>query len=204
MDDNERILAVFSETDIEGLDLSDGVARFGGNPKLYIKIIKTFADTIGKHLDTLAAPAPEKLEEYRITVHGIKGSCYGISAKREGDLAKELEFAAKEEDYNKVVANNAAFIEAVNELVVKLRAMLDKIENSGGDSGKQKKPAPDRVLLSLMLQASRDFDITIMQEALKGLEQFEYESGGDLVKWLSEHVTAFEYDKIEERLSAIL
>ena len=202
MDEKEKTMAVFASTDIEGLDLEAGVARFGGNPKLYVKIIKTFVDNIGAHLDTLAGLTQGGLEAYGIEVHGVKGSCYGISANKEGDMARELEMAAKEGDFAKVSAWNAPFIEAVNTLVGKLQALLDEIE--GGSVTGQKRPEPDKATLASMLQASRDFDVERMQEALKALEQYEYEGGGDLVKWLGEQVTAFGYDKIEERLASIL
>jgi HPt (histidine-containing phosphotransfer) domain-containing protein len=202
MDEKERILTIFAKTNIEGLNLNEGVIRFGGNPKLYLKIIKTFVDNIGPHLDILAALSPEALESYGIEVHGVKGSCYGISANKEGDMAKELEIAAKENNYEKVLIGNAPFITAVNELKGKLQALLDEFENSSENM--QKKPEPDRELLAIMLQASRDFDVDKMQDALKELEQFDYEKDGDLVKWLSEQVTAFGYDRIEERLASIL
>ena len=201
MDEKEKILEIFAGTNIEGLNLNEGVVRFGGNPKLYLKIIKTFVDNIGPHLDTLTGLSPEGLESYGIEVHGVKGSCYGISANKEGDMAKELEMAAKANDYEKVLAGNAPFIAAVNELKVKLQALLDEVEGGGGA---KRKPAPDRRLLELMLQASRDFDVDKMQDALKELEEYDYETGGDLVKWLSEQVTSFGYDRIEERLASIL
>lgn len=202
MDEKERMMEIFSNTNIEGLNLSEGVARFGGNPKLYVKIIKTFVDNIGPHLDTLAGLTPEGLEAYGIEVHGVKGSCYGISANKEGDMAKELEMAAKGNEYDKVAAGNEPFIAAVNELKAKLQVLLDEIEGNSGEA--QKKAEPDRALLEAMLQASRDFDVDKMQESLKELEKYEYETGGDLVQWLGEQVTAFGYDLIEERLVSIL
>jgi len=202
MDEKERALEVFSRTNIEGLNLTEGIARFGGNPKLYLKIMKTFIDNIGPHLDTLAALTPEGLEAYGIEVHGVKGSCYGISAYKEGDMAKELEIAAKENNYTKVEMGNAPFIAAVNELKAKLSMLVAEIE--GGSSGKPRKPEPDKAVLAVMLRASRDFDVERMQEALKSLEDYEYEKDGDLVKWLGEQVTNFGYDKIEERLGSIL
>lgn len=202
MDEKEKALSVFSKTNIEGLNLEEGLTRFGGNPKLYIKIIKTFIDNIGAHLDTLAGLTHEKLGDYAIEVHGVKGSCYGISANKEGDMAKALEIAAKAGEYDNVSAGNAPFIEAVNELVVNLQALLDEIE--GTEAGGQKKQEPDRAVLSTMLQASRDFDVDKMQEAIKELEKYTYEKDGDLVIWLGEQVTTFSYDKIEERLASIL
>jgi len=192
----------FPNIDIEGLDLEAGVARFGGKPELYVKIIKTFVANIGPHLDKLAGLTPEGLEDYAIGVHGVKGSLYGISANKEGDMAKDLEIAAKAGEYDKVLAENVPFIDSVKELTVKLQSLIDAVES--GAEGGQKKPAPDRAQLEIMLRASRDFDVDKMQEALKELEKYEYEKDGDLVVWLSAQVTAFGYDKIEERLAAIL
>ena len=202
MDEKERTMAVFAQTSIEGLDFASGVTRFGGNPKLYTRIIKTFVDNIGAHLDTLAALSPEGLEAYGIEVHGVKGSLYGISANKEGDMAKALEMAAKEGDYAKVSEGNGPFIEAVKELVRKLEALLAELDSAAGSG--LKKPEPEKATLAVMLHASREFNVEQMQEALKELEKFEYEKDGDLVKWLGEQVTAFGYDRIEERLRLLV
>ena len=202
MDEKDMMMTIFAKTDIEGLDLEGGVARFGGNPKLYMKIIKTFADNIGGHLDKLAGLTREGLADYAIEVHGVKGSCYGISANKEGDMAKTLEMAAKAGDYELAMAGNAAFIGAVNLLTDRLKGLLAEIES--GDGGGRKKPEPDRVLLEAMLEASRSFDVDKMQETLHELEQYEYENDDGLVEWLGEQVTSFGYDKIEERLASIL
>jgi HPt (histidine-containing phosphotransfer) domain-containing protein len=198
----ETIKAVFAATKIEGLDLETGVARFGGNPKLYSKIINTFVDNIGAHLDTLSGLTREGLEAYGIQVHGVKGSLYGISANREGDMARELEMSAKAGDYEKVAVGNPQFIDSVEGLAEKLRKVLTDIEAGGADG--QRKPEPDKAALAVMLQASRDFDVEKMQETLKELEQYKYESGGDLVVWLGEQVTTFCYSEIEERLVGII
>ena len=188
---------------IEGLDLEAGVIRFGGNEKLYAKIIKTFIDNIGPHLDKLAGLTLEGLADYAIEVHGVKGSLYGISANKEGDAAKELEISAKAGEYEIVAEGNVPFIESVRILTEKLKAMLDDFEGGGTVTG-NKKQEPDKAVLQAMLDASRDFDVDKMQDSLAELEKYEYEKDGDLVGWLSEQVTAFGYDKIEERLAAIL
>ena len=203
MDEKEKLMAAFAQVGIEGLDPEEGIGRFAGQAKLYVKIIKTFVDNMGAHLDNLAGLTQEGLEAYGVQVHGVKGSCYGISANREGDMAKELEMAAKAGDYEKALAGNAPFIATMNDLIGQLRAVLVALEGGDGDGG-QKKAEPDKAVLAVMLQACRDFDVEMMQESMKTLEQFEYESGGDLVVWLGEQVTAFGYDKIEERLASIL
>jgi len=192
----------FTNTDIDGLDIQAGITRFGGNEKLYAKIIKTFIDNIDPHLATLAGLSQEGLGDYAIEVHGVKGSLYGISANKEGDAAKELEIAAKAGDFDKVALGNMTFIDSVKVLTEKLQVLLDDYESGAG--GGNKKPEPDKALLQAMLEASREFDVDKMQDSLAELEKYSYEKDNDLVEWLSEQVTAFGYDKIEERLAAIL
>jgi HPt (histidine-containing phosphotransfer) domain-containing protein len=204
MDEKERLLAILAEANIDGLDPASGVARFGGNPTLYFKIIKTFVANMGAHLDKLRdfAASESTLGDYGIEVHGVKGSCYGIDANREGDQAKTLELAAKAGDYAQVTAGNEPFIHTMEILVGKLREVLDKADGTAG--GGEKKAAPDPALLRAMLDASQNFDVDAMQTAIKELEKYEYETGEDLVTWLADRVTAFAYDEIQEKLEKVL
>ncbi|MDR0874808.1 MAG: hypothetical protein LBN12_01215 [Clostridiales Family XIII bacterium] len=204
MDEKERLLAILAEANIDGLDPAAGVQRFGGNPTLYFKIIKTFVANMGAHLDKLRgfASSESTLEDYGIEVHGIKGSCYGIDANKEGDQAKKLELAAKAGDYAVVTAGNEPFIQEMEELLDKLSRALAKAD--GGAGGGEKKAAPDPALLRAILSASQNFDVDAMQTAIRELEKYEYEKDGDLVTWLAEQVTAFAYDEIQEKLGGIL
>ena len=200
MNEKERLLAILANINIEGLNPSEAVARFAGNPVLYFKSIKTFVDSMGGHLDKLRtfAASESTIEDYGIEIHGLKGSCYGISANKEGDFAKYLEMAAEAGDYTTVAAGNESFIQMMEALIEKLREAL--AQASGGEGGGEKKASPDKEVLKSMLEAAKDFDADAMQVAVKELEKYEYETGGDLVSWLTERVTAFAYDEIEERL----
>ena len=83
----------FVNADIEGLDLEAGVARFGGNPKLYAKIIKTFIDNIGPHLDKLAGLTfvlTGALEGY--TRESAGAALKALGAKVTGSVSKKTSF----------------------------------------------------------------------------------------------------------------
>ncbi|MCC8165695.1 MAG: hypothetical protein LIQ31_06005, partial [Planctomycetes bacterium] len=57
-----------------------------------------------------------------ILVPGITGSCYGGSANKAGDLARELEAAAKNNDAGAVLANHDALVSHCGEVIAGLRA----------------------------------------------------------------------------------
>ena len=202
MNDEAKIAEVFAKTRIDGLNFEESIEHFGGNIKLYVKILRTFADNINSHLESLDGLTREKLDGYVIVVHGVKGICYSVGANKVGDMAQSLEVAAKRGDFEKVCEGKAPFLEALNSLVTKIRALLDEIES--GSEARPERPEPDKALLAAMLKACRDYDADMMQETMEELEKYEYESGGDLVEWLGGQVTFFAYERIEERLQALL
>jgi len=196
--------SLFGGATIEGMDLQSGLARFGGNQAIFLKVIKAFTDGIGKHMDTLAGLTEEGLSDYAITVHGVKGSCYSIGANLEGDMAKELEFAAKAGDFALVSEKNPLFIDRVRNTLV---PALEKLVSDEGDAisgGAERKPEPDKALLAEALTAAESFDALRLQQIAEELDKYSYEKGGDLVSWFSEKVIAFEFDDIVERLKTIL
>jgi HPt (histidine-containing phosphotransfer) domain-containing protein len=201
----DGLRAAFAQAGLEGMDPAAGAALFAGNVKLYLKVLGTFAGSIGGHIDKLNDLCTEEtIADYAIEVHGVKGSCYGVGATREGDMAKELEFAAKAGDFAKVSSGNGPLTAEIAALAEKFRAVQAIAEGADGGDGRAKKAAPEKAVLLKMLEASRGCDADGLQAALRELEAYDYEAGGDLVRWLGGQVTAFGYDEIRTRLEAEL
>jgi signal transduction histidine kinase/FixJ family two-component response regulator/HPt (histidine-containing phosphotransfer) domain-containing protein len=186
---------------IDGIDLAAGATQFGGEES-YLEIVKVFIHDTPKLLESIqknfagfrimpaaAAAALDAFKNYTIAVHGIKGSCYGICAAPVGDLAKELEIAAKSQDVGKIVELNTRFIQAAEKLVGELKVLFPQTEVRS----MLKKKMPDRGLLQKLLEAARSYNINEMFEMLDGLEQYSYEEDGDLVEKLKEAAGNYEY-----------
>ncbi|MDR2759685.1 MAG: response regulator [Spirochaetaceae bacterium] len=208
-DDSIEVLEVeddFAPTDfngftVEGLDLDAGIARYG-EKRIYLDILKSYMIHTSELLEKLRGLSREKLSEYAVTVHGIKGASYGIAATEIGRQAEKLEYAAKAGDYDTVSGENDAFIERTEALLTKLRELLQSVSERGPE--KKKTASPDPGILKKLLDASKRFKSTAMEEALSEIEQWEYESDGDLVTWLREQLDNLEYDAIRERLELVL
>jgi signal transduction histidine kinase/CheY-like chemotaxis protein len=71
---------------VEGLDAEKGLERFGGDGKIYVDSLRSYVIHTPSLLVSARSVAP--LEDYAITVHGIKGSSYGISADMVGQGRK--------------------------------------------------------------------------------------------------------------------
>jgi hypothetical protein len=138
------------------------------------------------------------LADYIITVHGLKGSSYGICADGVGKEAEALESAARTGGLERVIAGNVPFIEKAEALLRDIGQLLEKAETAKG--ARQKIPAPEKELLDQMLDAVKRYKTSGMEEILVKLESRDYESGGELVVWLREQMDNLEYDAIRERL----
>jgi signal transduction histidine kinase/CheY-like chemotaxis protein len=189
---------------IAGIDLQAGKRRY--QEETYLDILRSYCVHTPALLDKLEALAKSfnsetALGEYTIAVHGLKGATFGICAEGTAKQAEALEQAAREKDTRYLTDNNGLLITLVRNLLKNLEAFFKRIEAEAGE--KPSAPSPDTALLQKMYDASKHFKANIMEEALKKLEEYQYETGGDLVTWLRKQADNLEYDAIRERLQPI-
>jgi len=186
------------EKKIDAVDIDKGMRRFGKDWKIYVKILHSFANSIRPLLEKIRVVTRDNLADYAITVHGIKGSSRSICADSIGDHAEMLEKAAKEGDIDFVIANNPAFIAAVEKLLNDLEKALVPVSIS-----KPKKDKPEQEKLDRLLAACSAFNIDKADAVMEEIEIYEYESDDGLVPWLRENVSEANFTQITERLSAL-
>ncbi|MCL1927738.1 MAG: ATP-binding protein [Treponema sp.] len=201
--------SIFQDFEIEGVDFAKGLERYSTEEN-YLNLIRSFClhtPDILKKIRTLnpvygESPLFEEttgisLSEYMVLVHGIKGSCYSISANLAGIEAEKLEKAARKGDIGTVIKGNGTFIKMMESLLSDLDGLLQQIAFS---EEKPRKNAPDTTLLSQLLENAKEYRAATMEQIIKQLESFDYESGGDLVAWIRSQMNNLEYDAICERL----
>jgi HPt (histidine-containing phosphotransfer) domain-containing protein len=203
---NEHIQTVLASHPIEGVDYADGMKRFGDQATVYLRIIKSFIKNTPATLDELAGADPEALDDYAIRVHGLKGSCYGISAMTIGDEAKTLELASKAGDWATVEEGNPPLIARVNQLIAQLSQLVSLIEQTSPDA-EDNRPladAPSREQLRRLLDATQCFDVETLEQTIADMAQTRYRQDPTLAERLREQLTNFRYDLIEAEVSRLL
>ncbi|GHU06970.1 hypothetical protein FACS1894151_00580 [Spirochaetia bacterium] len=183
---------------VEGIHVENALERFGTGD-IWLSSVKTWVASTPALLEDLREIKADTLEQYRITVHGIKGSSYAIAADDVGRLAEELEKAAGAGDLDFIYSHGTPFITAVEDLIGSLKVLVERVE---AHFVKPKKPAPEKEYLDRILKAAGSWDIDEMDKAIEELEKYQYESQGDIVLWLKEQIGMSQFDKIHERLSA--
>jgi signal transduction histidine kinase/FixJ family two-component response regulator/HPt (histidine-containing phosphotransfer) domain-containing protein len=190
-----RLADLIKAADLGGLDVEKGLERFGGDGRSYLDSLRSYVTHTPELLDQVRRVGP--LEDYAITVHGIKGSSYGVSADAIGQKAERLEHAARTGNQAFVEAENSRFIGAAEKFIIRLGDLLDTIDLM---DRKPRRFAPDESLLAKILRAVERYEISDLDQAMEELEQCRYESEADLVPWLRDQIDRSEFEAIKTRL----
>jgi len=182
---------------IPGIDFTKGKERFGDDEETYLNVLHSFTINTRPLLETIKDPVSEKLEEYAVIVHGIKGSSYGIQANLLGNQAMELEKAAKEGNFVYVRSNNPVFLDAANKLMADIDEFLGVMDAKSNKPVRQK---PEDELLSRLADGCKNYDVDEIDAAMGEIEKSVYESDDGLVCWLRDNIDQMNYTLIIEKL----
>jgi len=187
-------------TAAKSLDIKKGVVLFGDD-ETYFSVLRSFNLNTVPLLESIMEVSPDKLSAYAVTVHGIKGSSRGICADPLGDLAENLEKAAKAGDFDFISANNAIFIEKAYKLISEID---EAIQFFFPDKPKIRTEEPDPVLLKKLLEACTHFNTDEIDALIAELDSYEYETGGDLFADIVNSAHKYDYRDMQEKLSSML
>jgi HPt (histidine-containing phosphotransfer) domain-containing protein len=203
---NDELKTILRNNPVEGVDFNDGLNRFGGQVNIYMRIIRSFIANTPKTLDLLTSPDPKNIEEYTIRVHGLKGSCYGISAISQGDEAKTLEFASRENNWTLIEDNNPKLIESVTKLIADLEELMRKLDKdtAASDDRRPLLDTPDKTVAQCLLDATKNFDVDAIRSAIEDLDKARYSFDSKLVSDLNQNLINFRYDLIEDKAQELL
>jgi CheY-like chemotaxis protein/HPt (histidine-containing phosphotransfer) domain-containing protein len=126
-DDRHEGARPIDKLNILGIDTAVGLSLLDDDEESYIAILISYATHCPGFIETIRSFGPDSLEEYRIAVHGIKGSSRCIGAQRTGNQAEELEKAAKRGDLAFIEANNNLLIEDLERVISGIKNFLEEI-----------------------------------------------------------------------------
>jgi hypothetical protein len=196
---NPLLVRFLRENPVNGVAVGEALERFSSGEG-YVDSLRSYIVHTPALLEKIRSPDAVHLDDYRINVHGIKGSSFGISANDLGRKAEELEKAAKAGDILYIRRYNEGFINHGKALLGDLNKLLDKAE---AKFTKPQRAAPDKAVLDRIYRAAGEYNIGELDRAMEELEQYSYEANADLILWLREQIDASEFEQIRERLSKL-
>ena len=182
---------------IQGLDIARGLDQYEGNEQTYLKILHSYSFSVSSLLDAMETVSKDNLDNYRIKVHGIKGTSLDICAEKLGNEAKALEDAAKAGNFDYINEHNSAFLESAWKLVNDINKMLAELE---AENPKPKKDKLDEAVLVKLLGACKEYDINEADKAMAEIEKYKYEADDGLADWLRGRIDRMDYKQIVQKL----
>jgi signal transduction histidine kinase/FixJ family two-component response regulator/HPt (histidine-containing phosphotransfer) domain-containing protein len=188
------------EHPVEGIDFAATLAFYDNSGAACMAILKSFVAHTPSLLEKLAKDLETSPGDYLIAIHGLKGACNAIGAVETGTLAGELESGMKNGNTEMARARHGEVEEKARSLTEGLQRMLDAWEATRPSQEKEGREEPDRELLKRLSEATGTFNSNETEEVLGKLEQYRYETGEDLIRWLREQAENFDYDAMHQRL----
>ena len=182
---------------IPGLDLIKGLKRYDGDERIYLKVLRSYAASTRSMLDSIKDFSAEKMTDYKIKIHGIKGSSMDIYAEQTGKDAKELDEAAKIGNLDFISSHNQDFYDSAMKLVNDINDLLLKLD---AENPKPKKDKPDEKTLLMLYTACKNYDINKADRAMEEIEKYKYESDDGLADWLRENIDRMDFKQIVQKL----
>lgn len=172
------------DLDMEGIDSKEGLAYVRGKRELYIHILKEFVKAGAGFTDSLTKAFEIKdIAAYRIAAHSLKSGSYTIGAKELGDLAKEMEFAAKDENEELIIEKHEILISKLKRQVEVVKTKLEQEGISFSNSNES--------LREKMLDAIDNFDKETAFEIMQQIE--EKDGSSELLGEIKQAIEDFNY-----------
>ncbi|MCL1945603.1 MAG: transporter substrate-binding domain-containing protein [Chitinivibrionia bacterium] len=183
---------------VSGLNIAKGVDLYEGDEKTYLKILRAYSKNIRSLLDAIKTFDETVLSDYEIIVHGIKGASYDIFAEKIGYYAEALEKAAKTRDLSFINNNNPQFFDTLTQFIDEIDIML---ANFDAENPKPKKDKISDEILTKLFIACKEYNMDGANAVLKDIEEYQYETDGELANYLIENINAANFKQIVEKLT---
>ena len=167
---------IYDFSPLREINSDSAIMNVGGSKEVYRELLQTFYES-----DSMSEAQgyydSRDLENYRITVHGLKSSARYIGAEKLSDKAKELEDLSKAGDWDGIEKEHAVIIPMY-------RTVADSIKDYLGDSGSANASAGALVIskdeLRKRLEELADYLINMeFDEAAECVESLKGISIGD-------------------------
>jgi signal transduction histidine kinase/CheY-like chemotaxis protein len=189
---------------LEGIDVAAAMALYGNSGAACLPIFKSFVAHTPPLLEKMDRCLESSPPDYVIAVHGLKGACRAIGAEGIAAMAQELEFAAREGNFDPARQKHGTLRREALELTERLEAVLDEWEAGRGAAEKEPRAEPEKALLARLSAAAAELNPDTTGEILAELNRYRYEQGQEFIEWLGEQAGNFDYGAMSAGLEEFL
>lgn len=195
---SEEKEAVKADERKTNFDRNAGLQYCRGDEMFYRELLAQFHSESVKKRQMIEADYEQKnMEDYRIRVHALKSTAKMIGAENLSDLAKDLEMAAKEKDWDFIEKNHKEVLDQYAAAVVEIGSLLGTVLEEEEFSVTQINSEKLLEELMLLMEKLRAYEIDEAEKIIQKLQHIKCANllGKELIEDIKQDVTDFEFDR---------
>ena len=195
---SEEKEAVKADERKTNFDRNAGLQYCRGDEMFYRELLAQFHGESVKKRQMIEADYEQKnMEDYRIRVHALKSTAKMIGAENLSDLAKDLEMAAKEKDWDFIEKNHKEVLDQYAAAVVEIGSLLGTVLEEEEFSVTQINSEKLLEELMLLMEKLRAYEIDEAEKIIQKLQHIKCANllGKELIEDIKQDVTDFEFDR---------
>lgn len=195
---SEEKEAVKADERKTNFDRNAGLQYCRGDEMFYRELLAQFHSESVKKRQMIEADYEQKnMEDYRIRVHALKSTAKMIGAENLSDLAKDLEMAAKEKDWDFIEKNHKEVLDQYAAAVVEIGSLLGTALEEEEFSVTQINSEKLLEELMLLMEKLRAYEIDDAEKIIQKLQYIKCAnlSGRELIEDIKQDVADFEFDR---------
>ena len=172
---------IYDFSSLEDIRPDDAIRNVGGSKEVYRELLATFYDSDSMSEAQQYYDARD-LENYRITVHGLKSSARYIGAEKLSDKAKELEDYSKKNDWESIDREHGSIIPLYRRVADSIKRYLEQ----GGEAGDNKNKGE---------ALSKEELVKRLNDLKDSLENMDFDGAADMASALKS--TSYEDETVD-------
>ena len=193
---------------IQGIATQETIGKLGIDVATYIEILKSYHTDLKAALERIvSAKFSGDIKSFVIDVHAVKSSSASIGANELSELAKQLEFAGKEERYEFIDAHMDNFVEESKKLINVLDDFFAKYNKyiDENDDEQTEVSVLDNQWLHEVSRACEDMDSNRVSELLLKVKGQRFDkTESELVAQIVSYAEQYDYDEIVMLLRKVI
>ncbi len=198
---------IYDFSTLEDINTDDAIRNVGGSKEVYRELLATFYDS-----DTMSEAQQyyddRDLENYRITVHGLKSSARYIGADNLSDKAKELEDYSKKNDWDSIDREHQNIIPLYRKVADSIKRYLEQGGSAESSPSKGDSISKDELIekLNNLKDSLGEMDFDQAADIASSLKEISYEDEKiDVdVKDIVRMVENFDFEDAETNLDILM
>jgi len=180
---------------IEGIDVELALKKMRLDESVYLDILRTYHIDLVKMLKRIVeSNKTGNIKQFVIDVHAIKSTSANVGAMELSELAKQLEFAGKEENREFIDKYINAFVEKCERMLRVLDAFWESKEDIVID---EEISTLDNQWLYDIRQACDEMDSAKAYELLEKIKDKRFsQEESDLINKIKEYVNQYDYEEV--------